>query len=53
MFNEQLNLIKANATMNCVVLGDFNIDYKRKFDVTYASKHLFTDFDSTLAHLGF
>ena len=53
VFNDQLNMIKANATMNCVVLGDFNIDYKRKFDVTYASKHLFTDFESTLAHLGF
>ena len=51
-FELQLNLIKACVTKNFVVLGDFNIDYSRKYDVSYANKQLFADFDFALSHLG-
>jgi exonuclease III len=51
-FGMQLNLIKLSCTKNCVILGDFNVDHAKKYDVTYANKHLFDDFDNCLSHLG-
>ena len=36
---------------NAIVLGDFNIDYDGRFDVTYLRKDLFCDFDTTLGDL--
>ena len=51
-FEMQLNLIKNSITSNCVILGDFNIDYSKKFDTSYASKQLFSDFESNLSHFG-
>ena len=51
-FEQQLKLIRHAATKNFIVIGDFNIDYAKKFDVTYANKQLFADFETHLAHLG-
>jgi hypothetical protein len=51
-FKYQLDLIKASATIKCIILGDFNIDHSRKYDVSYANKQLFADFDDKLSHLG-
>ena len=36
-FGMQLNLIKLLCTKNCVILGDFNVDHAKKYDVTYAT----------------
>ena len=50
-FQIQLDLIKGSYVPKSIVLGDFNIDYGRKFDVTYTRKDLFNDFDTTLGNL--
>ena len=44
-FQVQLDLIKSSYVPNAIVLGDFNIDHDRRFDVTYIRKDLFKDFD--------
>jgi endonuclease/exonuclease/phosphatase family metal-dependent hydrolase len=51
-FEQQLQLIMAAATNNCVILGDFNIDYSRKFVVKYRNKQLLAYFENVLSHLG-
>ena len=51
-FELQLNLIKESCTKECIILGDFNIDHAMKYDITYANKHLFADFENSLSHLG-
>ena len=50
-FEYQLTLIAACITKNCIVLGDFNLDHSKRFDVSYANKQLFADFDKILSHL--
>ena len=51
-FEIQLNLVKNAMSKNTIFLGDFNIDYAKKFDITYSNKHLFDSFDNILSHLG-
>ncbi len=46
-----MTLVKALATKKLFVLNDFNIDYSRKFVVTYSNKQLFADFKNVLSHL--
>ena len=35
-------------TERCIVIGDFNLDYFKVFDVSYGYKGLFKDFDIAL-----
>ena len=44
----QLNLLKIAYLPNTIVMGDFNIDYRRRFDINYTNHELFNDFDDIL-----
>ena len=37
-FKQQLEIIKNAMTVNCVIVGDFNLDYAKAFDVNYSNK---------------
>ena len=50
-FRYQLGLIKSAWTQNCVIIGDFNLDYAKAFDTNYSNKYLFADFDEVLSEL--
>ena len=48
-FKFQLSLINsAMCTTNCVLLGDFNLNYAGKNDVNYSHIKYFDDFDDAL-----
>ena len=49
-FNIQLDLINIALTRNTILLGDFNLDYSKRYDETYQQRLLFSDFDDKLAH---
>ena len=51
-FKYQLGLIKDAMNSNTILVGDFNIDYFKKFDVDYVHKNLFRDFDESLSDFG-
>ena len=51
-FAIQLNKIKDAITDNTILLGDFNIDYARKFEIGYSNRSLFCDFDNAMPNLG-
>ena len=40
-FKYQLALIKNAVTQKTIILGDFNLDYLKKYDVNYARKNMF------------
>ena len=44
-FKEQINLIQAAVTNNCTILGDFNLDWNRKFDTSYIFRNYFDDLE--------
>ena len=48
-FKYQIQLIKTAMTSDTVLLGDFNLDYKRIYVDNYAHKNLFSDFDYELS----
>ena len=48
-FKYQLEIIKKAMTERCIVIGDFNIDYAKIFDVNYGNKGLFEDFEAALS----
>ena len=48
-FKMQLRLIKNALTNNTIVMGDFNLDYKKNFVVNYAHSNLFEDFNEILS----
>ena len=37
-------------TRKTIILGDFNLDYLMKFDVNYARKHMFEDFENEMSN---
>ena len=43
-------MIKKFSTDRCIVIGDFNLDYSKIFDVNYGYKSLFEDFDVALSN---
>ena len=48
-FKYQLTLIKhALQKMNCILLGDFNLNYAKINDVDYSHVRYFDDFDDIL-----
>ena len=48
-FIYQLEVIKNAMTTDCLIVGDFNIDYARVNDVNYGNRNLFMDFDEKLS----
>ena len=51
-FNYQLNLIKIALTPESILLGDFNIDDAKRFEVNYTNRNLFCDFEEKLSYFG-
>ena len=51
LFLKQLNLIKTAFTNGCVILGDFNLDYKMRHDINYPRANYFNLFDDVLGDL--
>ena len=47
-FVYQLSLIKAAMTNNCILMGDFNLDWNLKGVHSYAFKNYFRDMDEVL-----
>ena len=47
-FKEQLDLIKRAWTKGSILLGDFNLDYKKLFDIQYAHAGRFNDMEDIL-----
>jgi hypothetical protein len=47
-FIMQLQLIKRAMTSKTFIIGDFNIDYRRRYDVEYRLRDLFGSFDEIL-----
>ena len=49
-FNSLLAMINANTNPNSIIIGDFNLDYSKKFDISYSHKHYFTALEDTLSN---
>jgi exonuclease III len=47
-FISQLELINMATTPNTIVIGDFNVDYSKRFNVEYRLRDLFNCFDEIL-----
>ena len=45
--------IRLAMTHETIIVGDFNIDYNKKYSVDYIHRRLFEDFDVALSNLGF
>ena len=50
-FEAQLTFIAANTNANTIVLGDFNLDHSKKYDINYSHKHYFTSLNNTFSRL--
>ena len=48
-FIYQLEVIKNAMIEKCLLLGDFNLDYNKIYDVNYSQQNMFDDFDDNLA----
>ena len=49
-FKSQLEIIRDAMTERCILIGDFNLDFSKAFDVNYGYKCLFEDFDDALSN---
>ena len=47
-FEMQLSIIKNASNPNTIILGDFNLDHAKKFDVTYSHKLYFRALNETI-----
>ena len=52
IFTYQLDLIKIALTPETILLGDFNIDDAKRFEVNYVNRNLFCDFEVKLSDFG-
>ena len=50
-FDAQLEFIKQNTNHNTIVLGDFNLDHRKKHDINYSHKHYFSALNETFVPL--
>ena len=48
-FRTQLEVIKMAMTNDTILLGDFNMDYSKQYDMQYAHRNLFSDFDEVMS----
>ena len=51
LFTRQLDLIKLAFNSSTVLMGDFNLDYNKRFDVNYQRENLFELFENKLGDL--
>ena len=51
LFEAQLELIKSAFTMSTILLGNLNLDYTKKNDITYHNAPLFELFEQKLGAL--
>ena len=49
-FKKQLNLINMVTDSKTILLGDMNLDERKRFKVDYAQRRLFEDFEEILGH---
>ena len=45
----QLSLIKIAIIPKTVILNDFNLDYSQRYNVDYARRQMFDDFENELS----
>ena len=45
-------MINSNTNPNSIIIGDFNLDYSKKFDISYSYKHYFTALEDVLSEHG-
>ena len=50
-FVYQLGLVKQAFTTSSILLGDFNLDWQRRHDVSYSHKNYFSDMENLLGTL--
>ena len=51
-FDSLLHLLNANITNNTIMIGDFNLDYSKRFDINYSYKNYFTAFEMITSEHG-
>ena len=51
-FKLQLELIRLAMTNETLLMGDFNIDFNKRYVVDYVHRFLFEDFDVALSNFG-
>ena len=49
--SNQLDVIKSAFIPDTVLIGDLNLDYNKRFDVSYSREGLFEMFDAKLGEL--
>ena len=50
-FNSQLKCISDSSVKNFIIMGDFNLDDSKKFEIDYVHKHLFADMEEKFGPL--
>ena len=50
-FLDQLRLIRLAFTKDTITVGDFNLDYSKRYDISYRNHGMFSDFDEILGDL--
>ena len=50
-FTEQLNMIRNAFNKNTMLIGDFNLNENKRFDINYAHAALFETFEEKLGYL--
>ena len=48
-FDSMISLINANINANTILVGDFNLDFAKRFDITYSDKHYFLALETLLS----
>ena len=47
-FDSLLELISQNANLNTILIGDFNLDFRKRFDITYSHKQYYLALNESL-----
>ena len=47
-FLNQLRLIRSAFTKDTILVGDFNLDYSKRYDISYRHHGMFSDFDEII-----
>ena len=49
-FGRQLQNINTNTTNSTILIGDFNLDERKRFQLDYGQRRLFEDFEELVGH---
>ena len=47
-FDSLLELLSQNANLNTILIGDFNLDFRKRFDITYSHKQYYLALNESL-----